>query len=172
MKLTTEDDFQHVIDANPEDWPTRQVFADWLDDRADPRAAGYRAIAVRQRRPLQGHNKDREAWWWCCPSTGNAVDNFHNIIPPDWFALLAPDVGNRMFWPVFTATGGIMTRRECEDALARAFSRLPAERQAELLTPPKPNTPRNKSTTKKATKHKKPTSKKPASKKPTKRKKK
>ena len=44
--MTTEEDFQKALDANPDDWQTRLVFADWLQDRDDPRADGYRALAV------------------------------------------------------------------------------------------------------------------------------
>ena len=33
--MTTEDDFQRALDANPDDWQTRLVFADWLEDRGD-----------------------------------------------------------------------------------------------------------------------------------------
>ena len=42
--MTTEDDFQAALDANPNDWQTRLVFADWLDERGDVRASGYRAL--------------------------------------------------------------------------------------------------------------------------------
>lgn len=40
--MTTEDDFQAALDANPSDWQTRLVFADWLDEREYPcpRCAG------------------------------------------------------------------------------------------------------------------------------------
>lgn len=44
--MTTEDDFQRTLDANPNDWQTRLVFADWLEEHGDPRAEGYRAIAA------------------------------------------------------------------------------------------------------------------------------
>ncbi len=30
--MTTEDDFQTALDAAPDDWQTRLVFADWLDE--------------------------------------------------------------------------------------------------------------------------------------------
>ena len=36
--MTTEDDFQQALDANPDDHHTRLVFADWLQERGDPRA--------------------------------------------------------------------------------------------------------------------------------------
>jgi uncharacterized protein (TIGR02996 family) len=133
--VTTENDFHNTIDNAPEDWHTRLVFADWLEDRDDPRAAGYRAIAIQQRRPLQGKHKGTNAWWWHRSFAGN---DYYNIVPPDWFNLLPVDDGNMHFWPVFRVAGGIKSRRECEDALALAFSQLPPERQAELLTPPTP----------------------------------
>ena len=131
--MTTEDDFQRAIDARPGDWQTRLVFADWLQDRGDSRAAGYRAIAVQERRPLSSTHLKRDTCWWHCAS-GDPLDRTHNVIPGDWFALLPAAEGSRLFWPLLTQTGGIKSRRECEDALALAFSRLPADRQAALLS--------------------------------------
>ena len=148
MKMTTEDDFQKAIDKSPEDWQTRLVFADWLQDRGDPRAAGYRAIAIQQRRPLQGHKshkdpkdksgkvKNLDTWWWHCPGNDSQVYTMYNHLPRDWYDLLPEGEGNKSFWPVHSDTKGLMSRRGCEDALALAFSKLPAARQAELLTPP------------------------------------
>ena len=51
--MTTEDDFQAALDADPENWQTRLVFADWLQERGDPRAEGYRALGVLRRRPFR-----------------------------------------------------------------------------------------------------------------------
>lgn len=129
--MTTEDDFQTALDAHPEDWNTRLVFADWLQDRGDPRSTGYRAIAVQRLRPLSGTIYKRSACWWHCKPD----DTFHNIIPRDWFALLPAGQGNNVFWPLVTETRGVKSRRECEDALARAFAQLPDDRQAALLKP-------------------------------------
>ncbi len=133
--MTTEDDFQAALDANPDDWHTRLVFADWLEDRGDPRAAGYRAIAAQQRRPLHMRHAGlkRDAWWWHC-TTG--TPSHHNDVPADWFARLPVRDGNKNFWPVHTQKGGVRTRHQCEDALARAFAKLPPERQAALLVGP------------------------------------
>lgn len=132
--MTTEDDFNRALDAQPDDWHTRLVFADWLQDRGDPRAAGYRAIAIQERRPLMRQHLEREACWWACESAINPPHT-HNVLPSDWFALLPSDEGSKMFWPHQTQTGGVRSRRECEDALALAFVQLPPERQAELLSP-------------------------------------
>jgi uncharacterized protein (TIGR02996 family) len=132
--VTTEDDFQRALDARPNDWQTRLVFADWLQERGDTRAPGYRAIAVQRLRPLNGRNRNLDAWWWC----SQAGNTCHNIVPQDWFVLLSAGPGSKLFWPVFTATGGNKSRGECEDALALAFVRLPPDRQNELITPPAP----------------------------------
>jgi uncharacterized protein (TIGR02996 family) len=56
--VTTEEDFQNALDANPKDWQTRLVFADWLQERGDERAEGYPALGLMQLRagahPFQG----------------------------------------------------------------------------------------------------------------------
>lgn len=49
--MTREDDFQVMLDANPKDWHTMLVFADWLQDQDDPRAAGYRGLALLKKHP-------------------------------------------------------------------------------------------------------------------------
>jgi uncharacterized protein (TIGR02996 family) len=139
--VTTEEDFQRKLDENPEDWDTRLVFADWLEDRDDPRASGYRAIARLKRRPLKGRRrfefKDKsqseEAWWW---HHGNSL--CYNYVPADWFALLPPGLGNKVFWPLLSGPERVRNRRECEDALAQAFAQLPEDRQNQLLQPPEP----------------------------------
>jgi uncharacterized protein (TIGR02996 family) len=132
--VTTEDDFQRILDENPADRETRLVFADWLQDRGDPRAEGYRAMAVRNRHPLQGRHLNADTWWWHACAEARMAE-FHNHVPQDWFGLLPPDEGSTQFWPVFRSGGGVKTRRECEDALALAFAKLTAEQQAKLLTP-------------------------------------
>lgn len=48
--MTTEDDFQAA--THPDDWQTRLVFADWLEECGDPRAVGYRALGFRRLHPL------------------------------------------------------------------------------------------------------------------------
>ena len=126
IAVNEEDTFQRALDEHPSDWQTRLVFADWLQERDDPRADGYRAIARRRRYPLDSG----KAWWWACRQ-----GECHNIIPEDWFDLLPPGPGSALFWPLLGAASGNKSRRECEDALALAFTLLPADRRAELLKP-------------------------------------
>lgn len=137
--MTTEDDFQRALDANPTDWQTRLVLADWLQDRGDPRAAGYRAIALNRRCPLsaRGAGLDVDGFWWHRDPIARGGQR--NDIPDDWFALLPPGKGSETFWPLHRQNEpNLLPRRDCEDALALAFAGLPPERQADLLSAPVP----------------------------------
>ncbi len=115
--MTTEDDFQTQLDAHPGDWQTRLVFADWLEERGDPRADGYRALGVLKRVPIK-------AWWFQYASAlVNKVSPDTHVLPMDWYFLLPQGVAQG--WPEI--------RREAEDITALAFAKLPAARRAELL---------------------------------------
>jgi uncharacterized protein (TIGR02996 family) len=131
--VTTEEEFQNHLDANPKDWKTRLLFADWLDARRDPRGPGYRALALRQRRPSK--SKETESWYWFDAPSVPYDETASCHLWRDWFALLPAGEGDPLFWPKCDETAGIKTRRECEDAAALAFAQLPSERQAELLAP-------------------------------------
>jgi uncharacterized protein (TIGR02996 family) len=62
--VTTEDDFQAALDAHPKDWQTRLVFADWLDERGDPRAEGYRALGTLSLCPDYCAQALKKPWSW------------------------------------------------------------------------------------------------------------
>jgi uncharacterized protein (TIGR02996 family) len=132
--MTTEDDFQNALDANPGDFQSRLVFADWLEERGDPRAEGYRALGGSRLNPFpsvfdQPHrcwgftNPEnsfiRERGWWAC------------VLPRDWWEVMNPGEVSR---PSNPSWNWHPSRREAEDAAARAFAELPAERRAELLS--------------------------------------
>jgi uncharacterized protein (TIGR02996 family) len=128
--MTTEDDFQRALAAKPRDWQTRLVFADWLQERGDPRAEGYRVQGLRQRAPE--YFKGAKAWVWLNPhwaATYPATDTIRAAtLPDDWYKLL----------PVHNSEGAECaeerpTLRESMDDAALAFARLPPARRAELL---------------------------------------
>jgi uncharacterized protein (TIGR02996 family) len=132
--VTTEDDFHTALDANPEDWQTRLVFADWLEERGDPRAEGYRALGARRLRPNKWVQlPDVFHWWW----GGDEVFWRNNtdvvVLPRDWFEALPDQELDRVAWPWHDDPN---TRRAAEDAAAAGFARLPPERRAALLAPP------------------------------------
>ncbi len=130
--MTSEDDFQAALDANPEDWHTRLVFADWLQEHDDRRAEGYRALGVNRRRPygLNAASPD-QGWadWYNQAHPDNQLGNDPpSDLPEDWFQLLkggttAGENYRRMY----------RTRRAAENAAVRAFAKLPAARRTELL---------------------------------------
>jgi uncharacterized protein (TIGR02996 family) len=139
--VTSEDDFQLARDANPEDWQTRLVFADWLQERGDPRAAGYRALARWQVKPIriQMAKEDGELegeWQFIYGTDENRSDQARErwgqcMLPPVWFTKLTQRSRHNglPWWHYYD------TRREAEDTAARAFARLSKSHRAALLEP-------------------------------------
>lgn len=127
--MTSEDDFQKQLDANPDDHLTRLVFADWLQERGDLRAEGYRALGRNRLCPMKDINPSLKTrfgkWYWTDTVTGKP---FGHALKDWWYfkvAKLVPQV-----------KGGFATRCEAEDAAALAFVELSASRRAELLAQP------------------------------------
>lgn len=144
--MTSEDDFQAALDADPTDWQTRLVFADWLQERGDERADGYRALGLTRRVPYRVPEHFREKWLY------GLIKNLHwrrsraasvtitvgrrrqmryaavaYTLPESWVRGFArPD---RKGWVIRQTP----TRRAIEDAAARAFANLPADTRARIL---------------------------------------
>jgi uncharacterized protein (TIGR02996 family) len=115
----TEAAFQKALNKRPRDKAARLALADWLDEQGDERAAGYRALAAIGVRPYVAHSA---CWYWFNGShypTGQYSHSPCNL-PGDWHEL--------------TTGRPHRTRAGAEDAAARAFLKLSAERQAELLS--------------------------------------
>jgi uncharacterized protein (TIGR02996 family) len=162
--VTTEDDFQAALDTNPTDWQTRLVFADWLQERNDPRADGYRALGqlrvspchfgsdifdAEARTKMSAGGLYRDKWWWCASPDEKFRPHF---LPDSWFPAVRV--------PLFT------TRREAEDAAALAFGKLLPKRRAKMLAAT-PATKKRKKTARKKPPAKKSKGKKPGARKPT-----
>lgn len=141
--MTTEEDFQAALDANPEDWQTRLVFADWLEEHGDPRAEGYRAIARLPRCNCRSDGPDKVPFIWMKEDFGGLPA--YARLPNDWFEVLVAECTAPQLWdngmPAdfdprgrrYMAWLNFSTRREADDAAALAFAKLPPERRAELL---------------------------------------
>src|SRR5829696_4545434 len=86
--MTTEDDFNAALDAKPEDWQTRLVYADWLQERGDPRAEGYRALGVLRLRPKREGEGEGGTWAY----QGGVADDYPacHTLPRDWFDADSP----------------------------------------------------------------------------------
>lgn len=139
--MTTEDDFQGVLDANPKDWQTRLVFADWLQERGDPRAEGYRALGTLRLRPspathgpsivLRGVDmQGRKIWTYCNPNNDESNREKSATLPEGWYSACEKNVISDTFWLRFPS------RREAEDVAAIGFAKLSEKRRAALLAGP------------------------------------
>lgn len=128
--MTTEDDFQAALEAEPRDWHLRLVFADWLDEHNDPRAEGFRAMGVRRVAPTFWTKSG--PWVWLNEHyhrgyRDRAEELRPSVLPDDWYNLLPP-----LRTPDRCATER-RTLREALDDAALAFAQLPPARKAELL---------------------------------------
>jgi uncharacterized protein (TIGR02996 family) len=131
--VTTEDDFQSALDKDPEDWQTRLVFADWLQEHNDLRAEGYRVLGELRRVP------DRSVFILggaCCfgfirltiglasPIKARALNRFG--LPSTWWYAVEGAMYNSAanpYWRWFR------TRRQADDAAALAYLQLPSVTQ-------------------------------------------
>ena len=123
--MNEEAAFQAHLDLHPDDHTCRLVFADWLEERGDPRAPGYRALGINKR-----YLTWRDDPCWIDGKCGDTP----MALPSDWFCKLRAKDRTRgsPYWPAKRLN---LKRREVEDATALAFFRLPASRRAELLNP-------------------------------------
>ncbi len=124
----SEGDWQDYLDAHPNHHEMRARFGAWLAGRGDERSGGYRVLAALGRIPRSAENRFNSTvvWFW---SRWNESESLHIVLKEGTTACMPYD------W--YQAWGGddvkMDSRRECEDAAARAFALLPAERRAELL---------------------------------------
>lgn len=142
--MTTEDDFQAVLDRDPDDAHTRLVFADWLDERGDPRGPGHRALGVLRLKPMissggksqRGLQNEVHGFTTNLNPSSRCDGTFWPVyrpsaLPDDWYQLLRPaevlPAWDSIYWT------HLYSRREAENAAALVFARLPAARRAELL---------------------------------------
>lgn len=160
--MTTEDDFQAALDLNGADWQTRLVFADWLEERGDERADGYRAMGLHRVNPLllrlsQATQKKEAEIVFLLGTDGNDSPEARAqwgkcMLPAVWFKKLPRrDQKNARdsnpWWRFF------VSRRFADDTAALAFTKLAKVRRDELLDPtaatpapaePKPAAPKKK----------------------------
>lgn len=129
--MTSEEDFRAMVEANPLDFDTLLVFADWLQDRDDPRAEAWRALGVNRIAvwsfPLgDGKRHYTFANWSSC-------DDDRSAIPGDWWVCCKSLLKRRELYAdspkqFFSKP----TAREAYDVVVAAFLNLPPERRAEL----------------------------------------
>lgn len=137
--MTTEELLQGMLDKNREDFNTLLVLADHLEELGDPRGVGYRVMGLMGYYP---RDHGRFCVWGALdhPNLNERYDyrwareHTHMMLPTDWFRLMPfrPEEDDwqssgREIWK------RSKTRREADDQAAVAFSKLPRERQEQLL---------------------------------------
>jgi hypothetical protein len=103
------------------------VFADWLDDRGDVRAPGYRALGNRRKVP---EIRGGYVLWFAVK--GHDLSNPHHV-PIDWYMLTEP---SQFRGYVRHDHDEFKRRSDAEDCVAWAFAALSPDRQTELLGVP------------------------------------
>lgn len=145
----SEMEMRNAMVAEPGNFLLRAVYADLLDERGDPRAAGYRAIGMCQLSPAEytvdpdditkvtSWGPSKTGTWFTSAPTDYPIHQAFDL-PHDWFealGLVDPE-------SVTSVPNGIIqetrwtpeypTTLDAEDHAALAFLKLPAERQEQL----------------------------------------
>lgn len=129
--MVTEEDFQSALDLNWGDWQTRLVFADWLEERGDVRADGYRALGVLNLRPYKPSSV-KQCPYWVRKSIREGSNAWVWELCRDWFDALDVNGKGKRAAPDWSLNR-TATRRQLEDAAALAFGKLTDARRLELL---------------------------------------
>lgn len=117
--------FIAALDAEPENHWLRCVYADWLDDRGDPRAAGYRAMGRLGRSAavfVKGYGH-YIGWLWLCG--GEFGWDNPRCLPEEWCLIIVN--GRTIRFTNFPS------RAAAEDAAAIAWAKLTPEQQARIF---------------------------------------
>lgn len=123
--MTTEDALQVEIDRDPDNYFLREVLADYLAEIGDSRSDGYRVLGRSQTRAEE--SDCHYGFFWIHNSEWPHARNFRCTLPMDWW-----DAYYRECKPL----GGysfLRSRSLAENIAAVAFSKLPPERQQQLL---------------------------------------
>ena len=113
--MTDETAFQAALDERPADHALRLVFADWLEERGDWRAAGYRWMGENHSYPI----RSAMSWDWWDSGWLRGSDEAPILLPAMLdSAMFARLDGHVMSGPSFRE---YLDRSSAEEALCRAL---------------------------------------------------
>ena len=121
--MTAEEDFIAALDAEPGNHFLRLVYADWLEERCDPRGPGMRALGLLGRLPHYSYG----SWSY---HNGQGVSDEppalpEHSLPEEW--LVHMNMATH-FWST-----DMPSRAAAENAAALAWARLTPEQQAAIF---------------------------------------
>ena len=116
--MTDESAFQAALDADPADFALRLVFAGWLEERGDWRAAGYRWMGEHRKWPYDWSQNAMITTfdtfdWFMEGSPVNLDVPEHCVVPRGLLPWFSPD----LYWH------GYHSRREAEEKLCRVIQK-------------------------------------------------
>jgi len=126
--MNDEQAFNTFLDANPTDHHARQVFADFLQDRSDPRAPGYRKLGKLEKYPMpMSWSADQDSDHFIkfigfvnlAQHPDPDKNSWHPCALPNWWLSL---VKQRPLTPNEPNVKYFRSRQEAEEAAAQAFA--------------------------------------------------
>ncbi len=126
--MDNEEAFQRALDEKPDDHFLRMVFADYLDEIGDPRGPGYRALGETMTWPTEVHDGDGK-WWY----SHGVRKGRHWGLGKVWFEKIQHKHKTEEFLPYYANPYVKMSRREVDDEVTIAFSRLTPKQQREVI---------------------------------------
>jgi uncharacterized protein (TIGR02996 family) len=122
--MVTEDAFQTALDAEPDNFSMRLVFADWLEEAGDWRAEGYRWMGELGKFPYDWSKSTVVSGFrtfdWYLEDGGATWEVPEYCRLPAWFRKA---FRTSLDWPDY------VTRRLAEEALCRALAKVPPSRR-------------------------------------------
>ena len=122
--MVSEDDFHAALDADAGNPALRLVFADWLEERGDWRAEGYRWMGQHDKWPLDwsksGFITAFTTFDWYLDDDGATWDVPGHCRLPPWWRL---GFRTNLDFPAFPS------RRLAEEGLCIALGRIPLRRR-------------------------------------------
>jgi hypothetical protein len=113
---------QRHLDAHPDDHGARRLLGEWLTACGDERGEGLCALAACKK--WCRFWKVNQGWCWLRDVTAwDRAEFEHTELGGNWYDAGIETVVHQLFG----------TRQAAEDAASLAFTRLPAERRAQLL---------------------------------------
>ena len=78
--MTTREAFEQQLDANPSDWGTRMIYADWLEENNDDHGATVQRWMASEKVKVEYREKQK-AWFIVLPKS---ISNVYLVVLCGW----------------------------------------------------------------------------------------